>query len=60
MLMIVHATPKDRKVLVKAVKPHVHNICLEEYGHMVLVQLLEVVDDTKLICKSILSVGAPS
>ncbi|ORX64151.1 ARM repeat-containing protein [Basidiobolus meristosporus CBS 931.73] len=55
MLCLLYATPKDRKVIVKSFKPFVQKICQEEYGHMVLLRLFDVVDDTVLVNKNIIS-----
>ncbi|KAG0232515.1 pumilio domain member 6 [Actinomortierella wolfii] len=55
MFCLLHATPKDRKAILKSMKPYVHKICKEEYGHMVMLRLFDVVDDTVLVNKAILS-----
>ncbi len=47
---------QDRKVLVKSFKTYIAKICREEYGHMVLLVVFDVVDDTKLVQKAILEV----
>ena len=38
-------------------KSYVVKICKEEHGHMVLLALFDVVDDTKLVSKAILDVS---
>lgn len=43
-------------MIVKSFKTYVSKICKEEYGHMVLLALFDVVDDTKLVHKVILEV----
>jgi len=43
-------------VIVKSFKTFVAKICKEEYGHLVLLALFDVVDDTKLVQKAILDV----
>jgi pumilio family protein 6 len=56
MLMLAHAGPKERKLMIRSFKPYVIKICKEEFGHMVLLRLFDVVDDTVLVRKAILSV----
>ncbi|KAF9409842.1 pumilio domain member 6 [Entomortierella beljakovae] len=55
MLCLLHATPKDRKAMLKSMKPFVVKICKEEYGHMVMLRMFDVVDDTVLMSKAILT-----
>ncbi|KAG0267409.1 pumilio domain member 6 [Mortierella polycephala] len=55
MLCLLHASPKDRKAMLKTMKPFVVKICKEEYGHMVMLRMFDVVDDTVLMSKAILS-----
>lgn len=43
-------------MIVKSFKTFVAKICQEEYGHLVLLALFDVVDDTKLVQKAILDV----
>jgi pumilio family protein 6 len=57
MLMLAHSTPKDRKVMVRAFKPYIIKICCEEYGHWVLLRLFDVIDDTVLVRKLVVSVS---
>ncbi|KAF8968678.1 pumilio domain member 6 [Entomortierella lignicola] len=54
MLCFLYATPKDRKAMLKTIKPFVVKICKEEYGHMVMLRMFDVVDDTVLMNKAIL------
>lgn len=54
MLLFLYATPKDRKVMLKALKPYVEKVAQEEYGHMVLLRIFDVVDDTVLVRKTLL------
>ncbi len=37
-------------------KTYVLKICKEDHGHMVLLALFDVVDDTKLVSKAIIEV----
>lgn len=50
---IWHATTKDRKVITKSFKTFVKKICMEEFGHMVLFSLFDVMDDTVLLKKAL-------
>jgi len=49
------ANTKDRKVIMKGMKGYVHQTAKEEYGHVVVLRLLDVVDDSVFIIKSILN-----
>ncbi|KAJ9059187.1 Pumilio y domain member 6 [Entomophthora muscae] len=51
---LLHGSAKDRKAIVKSFKPFVAKIAKEQYGHVVLLQLFDVVDDTTLVDKNIL------
>ncbi|KAF8927565.1 armadillo-type protein [Dissophora ornata] len=55
MLCLLYATPKDRKAMLKTMKPFVVKICKEEHGHMVMLRMFDVVDDTVLMSKAILT-----
>ena len=48
---------QDRKVIVKSFKPYVKKICMEEYGHVVMMGVFDSVDDTVLVKKNLLSVS---
>ncbi|XP_051152665.1 pumilio homolog 24 isoform X2 [Andrographis paniculata] len=54
MLSIRHGGAKERKKIIKGMKGHVNKICHDKFGTMVLVCIFSVVDDTKLISKTIL------
>ncbi|KAK3606156.1 hypothetical protein CHS0354_010789 [Potamilus streckersoni] len=54
MFSVWHGTAKDRKVIIKSLKTHVVKICKEEYGHLVMLAIFDVVDDTKLVQKALL------
>ena len=43
-------------MIVKSVKTFVEKVCKEEYGHLVLLCIFDVVDDTKLVHKVIIEV----
>ncbi|XP_033095268.1 pumilio homolog 3-like [Anneissia japonica] len=55
MQCVWHGTAKDRKVIMKSFKTYVSKICREEYGHWVMLALLDSVDDTKLLSKIVLN-----
>eukprot|EP00899_Mesostigma_viride_P022877 jgi/Mesvir1/3774/Mv08221-RA.1 len=55
-LSLVHAgTAKDRKKIVKAMKGYAVKISTDEYGHMVIMKVFDVVDDTNLVKKMVVS-----
>jgi pumilio family protein 6 len=54
MCCLWYGNAKDRKLTVKSFKTFVTKICKEEYGHLVMLALFDVVDDTKLVQKAIL------
>lgn len=54
MTCLWYGTAKDRKVMIKSFKTYLNKICKEEYGHLVLAAMLDVVDDTKLVQKAVL------
>ena len=54
-LLVSHATAKDRKAMVKSIRETIVPMSVDQYGHMVLIVLCAVVDDTKLVSKAILT-----
>ncbi|GBG90606.1 hypothetical protein CBR_g50950 [Chara braunii] len=46
---------KERKKIIKGMKGHVVKICLDKYGHLIIMRILDVVDDTKLVGKIVIS-----
>ncbi|PIA44285.1 hypothetical protein AQUCO_01700116v1 [Aquilegia coerulea] len=54
MLCIKHGGAKERKKIIKGMKGHIEKIALDQYGCMVLVCMLSIVDDTKLLTKIVL------
>lgn len=44
---------KERKKIVKSLKGHVAKLALDENGHLLLLRLLDVMDDTKLLGKTL-------
>jgi len=52
---ISYGSPKVRKAIVKSFKEFFSKLALQEYGHLAIVRLLDVVDDTLLLTKSVLN-----
>ncbi|KZO94578.1 ARM repeat-containing protein [Calocera viscosa TUFC12733] len=52
---IARGSAKDRKVILKTLKPHIEKICKDEEAQLVLLTALDVIDDTKLLAKSVVS-----
>ncbi|XP_043463410.1 protein penguin [Leptopilina heterotoma] len=55
MLTIRHGSNKDKKIVMKALKEHVKDICVAEHGHLLIFSLVDSVDDTVLLKKIILT-----
>ncbi|XP_022900373.2 protein penguin [Onthophagus taurus] len=55
MMIIWLGTNKDRKVAMKSLKEHILDLCRHETGHTTIIALLDAVDDTVLLNKTILS-----
>ncbi|KNE62412.1 hypothetical protein AMAG_07634 [Allomyces macrogynus ATCC 38327] len=54
MRAITYGSAKDRKTIAKGFKDYIMKIASEEYGHWVLLQFIDTVDDTKLSATTIL------
>jgi pumilio family protein 6 len=54
-LLISYGTAKDRKAMIKSIKDVITQMSTDQYGHMVLIVICAVVDDTKLVTKSVLA-----
>jgi pumilio homology domain family member 6 len=52
---VVRGTAKDRKQVLKALKPHIQRMCADDEAQLVLFTCLDVVDDTKLLAKSVVA-----
>lgn len=52
---VAAGSAKERKKIVKGFKEHVAKVARDDHGHLVLLQILEVIDDTLLVRKTILS-----
>lgn len=51
--VINYGSAKDRKKVIKAMADHVSKLVNEEWGHIVLICALSLVDDTTLLRKSL-------
>ncbi|XP_061349186.1 pumilio homolog 24 isoform X2 [Gastrolobium bilobum] len=54
ILCVKYGNAKERKKIIKGLKGHIAKTAYHQYGCMVLVYILSVVDDTKLITKVII------
>ncbi|KAG6884585.1 hypothetical protein C0993_009787 [Termitomyces sp. T159_Od127] len=52
---LAYGTAKDRKQILKVLKPHIERMCLDDDAQMVLFTALDVIDDTKLASKSLIA-----
>ncbi|KAI0718430.1 ARM repeat-containing protein [Cerioporus squamosus] len=52
---IAWGTAKDRKHIVKALKPHIERICKDDEAQLVLFSAIDIIDDTKLTAKSLVA-----
>lgn len=53
--LLAYGTAKDRKAIIKLLKPHIERIALDAEAQLVLFTVLDVTDDTKMLTKSLLS-----
>lgn len=53
-LLLSYGAAKDRKAMIKSIREIIPQMAIDQYGHMVLIVLCAVVDDTKLVSKSVL------
>ncbi|CAG8454722.1 10414_t:CDS:2 [Paraglomus occultum] len=54
MLCVARGTSKNRKVIIKSMKTYINKICCDEHGHLVLLTVFDVVDDTTLVENAII------
>ncbi|KAF5346526.1 hypothetical protein D9756_010027 [Leucocoprinus leucothites] len=52
---IAQGTAKDRKQILKVLKPHIERMCIDDEAQLVLFTALDIIDDTKLLSKSLIS-----
>jgi pumilio family protein 6 len=57
MLCLSYSSPKDKKAVIKAFKPFLSKMAVDEYGYLVLLRLLDVTDDTVLVSKAVVDVS---
>ncbi|KAK7052431.1 PUM-HD domain-containing protein [Favolaschia claudopus] len=50
---LARGSAKDRKQILKVLKPHVERMCLDDDAQLVLFTALDVIDDTKLVAKTL-------
>ncbi|GAW03849.1 puf family rna-binding protein [Lentinula edodes] len=53
---LARGSAKDRKTILKTLKPHIERMCLDDEAQMVLFTAFDVIDDTKLLQKSVASI----
>ncbi|KAJ3848631.1 armadillo-type protein [Lentinula lateritia] len=53
---LARGNAKDRKTILKTLKPHIERMCLDDEAQMVLFTAIDVIDDTKLLQKSVASI----
>ncbi|KAF0912311.1 hypothetical protein E2562_013991 [Oryza meyeriana var. granulata] len=49
-----HGSAKDRKKIIKSLKGHIMKLALSDYGCILLMSILSIVDDTKLVTKIVI------
>ncbi|KAF8344939.1 armadillo-type protein [Amanita rubescens] len=52
---LARGNAKDRKQILKVLKPHIERMCLDDEAQLVLFTALDTIDDTKLLAKSVVS-----
>lgn len=53
ILCFWHSATKERRGIVKSLKEHLENICTHEHGHVLILAIVNTMDDTKAIKKSL-------
>lgn len=54
MICFWYGTNKDRKTIIKNLKEHILNVCKHEHAHNTIIAILDSVDDTVLLNKTLL------
>ncbi|WOL11133.1 hypothetical protein Cni_G19894 [Canna indica] len=54
ILCVKHSSAKERKKIIKGMKGHIRQLSLDQFGSLLLVCTLSVVDDTKLLTKVVI------
>ncbi|KAF8914491.1 armadillo-type protein [Mucidula mucida] len=57
---IARGSAKDRKQILKILKPHIVKMCSDDEAQLVLFTAIDVIDDTKLVLKTLLPEITPS
>ncbi|KAG9094548.1 pumilio domain member 6 [Ceratobasidium sp. 370] len=52
---VARGSAKDRKQIIKVLKPHVEKMCADEEAQLVLFTIFDLVDDTKMVGKSLVT-----
>lgn len=52
----LHAATKDRRSILKSIKEHVVKTCNHEFGHLLMITIINCTDDTVMLNKQIFSV----
>jgi pumilio family protein 6 len=55
--LLARGVAKDRKNILRVLKPHLEKLCQDAEAQMVLFTAFDVVDDTKMMAKAILAVS---
>ncbi|XP_063703678.1 protein penguin [Culicoides brevitarsis] len=50
------AQTKDRRAILKSLKEHVEKICKHEFGHLLMITIINCTDDTVMLSKTIFNV----
>ncbi|KAJ6617539.1 puf family RNA-binding protein [Mycena sp. CBHHK59/15] len=51
---LAQGSAKDRKQILKVLKPHIERMCIDDEAQLVLFTALDVIDDTKLVSKTLI------
>ncbi|KAF9268733.1 puf family RNA-binding protein [Marasmius fiardii PR-910] len=52
---LAQGSAKDRKQILKSLKPHIERMCLDDEAQTVLFTAIDVIDDTKLLHRSLIT-----
>lgn len=53
MVIFFNSIVKDRRAIVKSLKEHLIKLCTHEFGHIVILAIINSMDDTKALKKSV-------
>ena len=54
-LLLSYGPARDRKAMIKSIREIIPHMATDQYGHLVLMVICAVVDDTKLVSKAVLA-----